>query len=159
MRAESARCHSGCLRPEESLWPYSCRAGLHVLMVVKVGEREIERGSVIGLRFRPDPSSVFVHDPPDRCQSDSSAFKVLRAMEPLEYAKQLIGMLHAETDSVIANENHRPVRFLLQDANFNHGGVARAGVFDCVRQQATKKPTHDPRTPIPQLRRRKFAHS
>src|SRR5262249_21071934 len=72
-----------------------------------------------------------------RCQTDSGALEIFWTMQALKYAKQLIGIFHAEAHSVVANKNHRLPVFLGL-ANFNYGGRTRAGIFKCISDKVLK---------------------
>ena len=67
---------------------------------------EVERRAPIDRRFRPDPPAVTLNDALDDRQADAGALEILRAMQPLEHAEQLVGVAHVETGAIVANKEH-----------------------------------------------------
>ena len=74
---------------------------------------------MIHLAFGPRPAAVPMHDALHRSQPDARALERFRRVQPLEYAEQLIYVLHLETDSIVANEYDHPVRSVLLAPDFN----------------------------------------
>src|ERR1700752_242694 len=66
-------------------------------------QREVKRGALIELPFSPDPPAVPRDDPLDDRQADAGAFKVLRAVQALEYAEQLVRITRVEPGAVVAD--------------------------------------------------------
>ena len=58
---------------------------------------------------------VLVEDALYGRQPNPGALEVLGAMQPLEHAEQLVGVLHAEADAVVADEDHRMRRWFSID--------------------------------------------
>ena len=70
-------------------------------------------------------------------QPDARPLEILRPMQPLEHAKQLVGVPHVESNSVVPDEEGAltvPCRL----ANLDHRDVARSGVLDRVGEQVGK---------------------
>jgi hypothetical protein len=53
------------------------------------------------------------------CQPDAGAFKRLRRVETLEYAEQFTDIFHIKADSIVSNEQHDLMLFLVQASYFN----------------------------------------
>src|SRR6266704_6040167 len=106
------------------------RAGLGELS--RQGEEE--GSAVVEVAFRPGAPAMPIDDTANIGKSDTGAFEIRGAMEPLEDAKQLVGITWIEADAVIANE----------DDVFGLAGAAaeldardfpRAGIFNGVADQ------------------------
>lgn len=52
-------------------------------------EREVKRRARAGLALGPNPAAVPVDDAPHAGQADAPALELLRAVQPLEHAKEL----------------------------------------------------------------------
>src|SRR6266550_3208270 len=71
-------------------------------------------------------------NPLNRSQSNTRAFKLFSPVKPLEYAKQLIDVLHLETDSIVSNENDDLIFFSIGASDLNLGLLAFAREFNSV---------------------------
>src|SRR5438067_4172275 len=76
----------------------------------------------------PDASAVAAHNARCRCQTETDAFKLLRAMQPLKQAKKFVGIFHVEADTVIANKKNS----IRLPADFNHSSWLIAAVLEGV---------------------------
>ncbi len=65
---------------------------LFVISIVRDGEVESCAFSVRALG--PDSPSVSVKDAVNRCKSNSGAGKIRVAVQPLEWTKELVGIVH-----------------------------------------------------------------
>src|SRR5215510_4273655 len=74
------------------------------------------------------------HNAVDGSKADAGAFKFLRAVQSLKYAKELVGVFHIEADAVVANENGG-LAIGLETTHFDHRLGARARVFDGVGKE------------------------
>ena len=54
--------------------------------------------------MRPYAAAVLVDDALDGGEADTVALKVLVAVEALKGSKEFFGMLHVETNAIVANE-------------------------------------------------------
>ena len=80
------------------------------------------------------------------------ALEVLGAMQPLEDAEQLVRVLHAEADAVVADEDDRmPV--LLDRSHLDHRAGARPRVLDRVGQQVGHDDFHQRRIALDERQR------
>src|SRR5205807_236876 len=93
-----------------------------------------ERGASFDFRLRPDLPSVFVNNALHRGQAYAGAFEIFAAMQALEHAEELIGMLHVEADAVIAHENRGPAVDLLV-TNLNYCRIARPRILGGVGEE------------------------
>src|SRR5438874_8947792 len=95
-------------------------------LVIVQGEEE---GRAAARRsLGPDASAVAAHNASYRCQTQTDAFKLLRAMQPLKQAKKLVGIFHVEADAVIANKKNS----IGLPADFNHSSRLIAAVLEGV---------------------------
>src|SRR5437667_12841006 len=100
-------------------------------------EAEIKCRAPVPFRFHPDPSTVLLNNALHRGQANARALEIFGAVKALEDAEQLIGILHAEADAIVANENGRiPVFFHLAD--FDDGAETGTGEFKRVSHQILK---------------------
>src|SRR5947208_9434557 len=100
-------------------------------------EAEIKCRAPVQFRFHPDPSTVLLNNSFHRGQANARALEIFGAVKALEDAEQLIGILHAEADAIVANENGRiPVFFHLAD--FDDGAETGTGEFKRVSHQILK---------------------
>src|ERR1700693_610678 len=95
---------------------------------------EIKRRTLVDFRIDPDAAAVLLDDALHRGQPYPGAFKVFGTMKPLEHAKKLIGILHAETHTVITNK-YRAAPVVLTLAHLNDGALPRSGELDGVGEQ------------------------
>ena len=84
---------------------------------------------MIDLRLGPDAPSVTVHKPPYIRESDAGAFELVRAMEPLKHAEQLVHILHVEADPIVANEHDGLAVRIARHADLNAGPRPRCRVL------------------------------
>ena len=76
-------------------------------LVFPRGHCEVERRAFIDFRFGPNPAAMLVNDTLHRSQANARAFEVLPAVKALENSEEFPGILHVETDPVVADENGR----------------------------------------------------
>src|SRR5437764_845110 len=94
-----------------------------------------DHGDSLGPRIAVDLPEDF--DSIHRGQANARALEIFGAVKALEDAEQLIGILHAEADAIVANENGRiPVFFHLAD--FDDGAETGTGEFKRVSHQILK---------------------
>src|SRR5215210_7275172 len=67
-------------------------------------QREVDRGAASHLPFGPHPSPVTFHDARHHRETDSRAFELFRAMQPLENSEELVGIGHVEAYPVVTHE-------------------------------------------------------
>src|SRR3984893_598528 len=67
--------------------------------------REVECRALINRRFGPDSPAVAMDDALHDREADAGAFEILRAMQPLEHAEQLVGVSHIEASTIVADED------------------------------------------------------
>src|SRR5207245_7398253 len=104
---------------------------------------EIERGALARLSLRPGPAAVAVDDAPDVRQADPRALELLRAMETLEHAEELGGVLHVEADAVVADEDHDLVAGAVLHADLDPRVIALARVLDRIGHEVGQgQPQH-----------------
>src|SRR5437016_13683634 len=100
-------------------------------------EAEIKCRAPVQFRLHPDPATVLLNNALHRGQANARALEIFGAVKALEDAEQLIGILHAEADAIVANENGRiPVFFHLAD--FNDGAGAGTSELKGVSHQILK---------------------
>src|ERR1700716_74613 len=93
---------------------------------------------MIRFGLSPDSSSMLLNDPMHTGQADAGAFTVVGTMPALKYAKQLIGILHVEAHSGVANEDDCGAAFLLDGSYLDDRMCAWARVLQRVGQQVLK---------------------
>ncbi len=77
-------------------------------------------------RFGPDAPALPEHDALHGGQPDAGARELVGAVQPLEGAEQLVGVLHVEPHTVIAHEEHAlPVLFLAAELDLGDLSFAR----------------------------------
>lgn len=76
--------------------------------------REIKGRSFVEFGLRPDLTSMLLNNALHSRQTHPCAFEIFWAMQPLEDAKELVGVLHAESDSVVTDVHDSvPILFFL----------------------------------------------
>ncbi len=70
-------------------------------------------------------------DAPHAGQADAGALELFHAMQALEYAEQLAGILHVEADAVVPHVDHDLARALFC-ADLDHRDVTGAAVLHRV---------------------------
>src|ERR1700730_17420380 len=86
---------------------------------------EVERRAPTDGCFNPDTPAVALDNALDDRQAHASAFEILRAMQSLEYAEQLVGILHVEASAIVADKEDLFV-----------GDFARTDLYDGVGAHA-----------------------
>src|SRR2546423_15108139 len=102
-----------------------------------MGKRKIKGGACARSAFRPGATAMPLNNAPDIGQTDPDAFKLRDRVQPLEYPKELVCVLHVEPRAVIAYMD-QPVRVLIRRANFDARFVALAGEFQSVADEIKK---------------------
>ena len=92
-------------------------------------------------------SPVLAENALDGGQSNSRAFKIFQAVEPLKDAEQLIGILHAKADTVVTDVDHR-LAIHCPLPHLDKGALAGAGEFDGIQQKVGKHLPHQARVAI-----------
>lgn len=102
----------------------------------------MERGPTLFLCFDPDTTTMSFDHTTHVCQTDSGSRKVFDAVEALEYAKNLVRVLHVETDTVVTHgENKLAGVFTTRDVD--NGNTSRCSVFHRVFHQVPhQQPEH-----------------
>src|SRR3546814_4814161 len=67
-------------------------------------EGEVEGGALAYLAGRPQAPAVLVDDPLNGGEADAGSGKLAGVVQALKGAKELVGMCHVETRSVVADE-------------------------------------------------------
>src|ERR1700676_454753 len=80
---------------------------------------------------------MFANDPLHRGQSDARAFEVLGPMQTLKDAKQLVFVLHAEADAIVANEDDALAIFL-EMTDLNDGALPRTRELKSIGDEVLK---------------------
>ena len=71
------------------------------------GEGEVEGGTFVFFAFGPDTAAVFYDDAVYDGEAYAGAFEIGCFVEALEYAEQLVCIVHAETGTVVAYVEYR----------------------------------------------------
>src|SRR3970282_1313459 len=69
-------------------------------------QRQTERRSFAHLPPAPAPPAVPGHHAPHDGKADAGSRKLLRRMQPLEHAEQLVVVLHIESGPVVLDKEH-----------------------------------------------------
>ena len=84
-----------------------------------------------------------MYDTLNRGQPDAGTFKRLGRVETLEYTEQLVYVFHVKSDSIVSNEDHHLILFLVLASDFDFGLRARAREFHGIRNQIDERqPQH-----------------
>src|SRR5262249_15488529 len=100
----SARRLSGCPRRA------GCTSLPPFVLLPRTRKRERERRAGVHRSLRPGPSAVLLDDPPDAGQPDAGPLDIFRAVEPLEDAEELAGVLPVEAHAVVPHDADDLVR-------------------------------------------------
>ena len=106
-----------------------------------MGQCKIEGGALVQSAFGPDASTVTVEDALNDRQPDAGAGEFLFAMEALEHAKELVGVLHVESCAIVAYGVNDLLRTLLA-ADTDDRTVALAGELGGVGNKVSPNLTH-----------------
>ena len=105
-----------------------------------LGQREIERGALVDLAFRPHAAAMALDDAADVGKADAGALEEIVRMQALEDAEQFLRVPHVEADTVVAHAEDPFIRGRAGLArDFDDGGVACAGVFERVREKVENR--------------------
>jgi hypothetical protein len=107
------------------------------LVLPACGERETESGSGIDFRLDPDPASMPLHNFLADSKSHSGA-GVFAAMETLEDAKHLLGILGLDSDAIVFDRN-QPFVAAAPSRDTNSRRYLRLRVLDRVDRQVLKQ--------------------
>jgi hypothetical protein len=76
-------------------------------------------------------------------QPDACAFESLKRVETLEYPEQFVHIFHIKAHSVISDEDHHLIWFLVRASYFDFGLRARPCEFSSIGNQVDeRKPQH-----------------
>ncbi len=101
-------------------------------------QAKVEGCALVHFGFRPEPSAMPLHDAANCGQADTGTFKFVVVMKSLKNTEECFGVIHIESNTVIAHEQHGfSVPNLL--SHFDDRGGTRARELDCIRQQVTEK--------------------
>lgn len=104
----------GCWRDECHIYHWSGLQNRPLLRVLRFRrarwKREIKSGSLSNHCMRPDTPAVPVNNALHGSQPDAGTFKFGARMQALERAKELVGIGHVESHSIVA---HKKTRFSL----------------------------------------------
>src|SRR5215207_6519026 len=81
-------------------WP-GCDRGVWGVSLIAPRQREKERGSFVGSAICPHAAIVFGNDAADDGQPHARTFEIGGAMQPLEYAEELVIIIHVEAYTVV----------------------------------------------------------
>src|SRR5581483_10416382 len=95
---------------------------------------KVECRALADARLGPDPSAVAVDDALHDRQADAGPLEIFGAMQPLEHAKELVGVFHVEADSVVADEED-PFTAVVAGADLHRRAVTLARILECVVDQ------------------------
>src|SRR6266704_3710241 len=95
---------------------------------------EIEGGAAIDRPLGPHAAAVPVDDPLHRSEADAGPGKLLRRVEPLERAEQLVGVRHVEPHPIVPHEVHR-MAVLRRDPELDPRLLALRGELPRIPQQ------------------------
>src|SRR5256885_1993680 len=90
--------------------------------------------AAIDCGFGPDTSAVAMNNSLYDRQANAGAFKFVCAMQSLEYAEELVLILHVKTRPVVADEIDL-LAFLLPRANLDNCRFPLSRIFNRVRKQ------------------------
>jgi hypothetical protein len=74
----------------------------------------------------------------NRGQPYACAFKLCRAVQTLEDAKQFVDVLHIEANPIVSNEYHHPIVSFLRTSYLNLGLRVRAGELYSIGDKIDK---------------------
>src|SRR5260370_19472792 len=106
------------------------------------GEREEEHRALAGRGIGPDAPAVPVHDALYRGEADAGALVLVRRMQALEGAEQLVGIAHVEAGAVVAHEEGRLLPVAQQadlDARLPGLGAELPRIADQVLQRRAQQ--------------------
>src|SRR6185369_16546083 len=86
--------------------------------------RKVECRALIHRGFGPDTAAVALDDTLHDCQTDAGTCEILCAMQPLKHVEQLVGILHVEADTVVADQEDLLVAYLAR-TDLDDGVVAQ----------------------------------
>ena len=90
---------------------------------------KIERGAIVWLGFGPHPPAMARNNPLDGRQANAATLEFICGMETLKGAEELLGMLHVESDPIVAHEiDIFSGSFFI--THFDHRGIRTAGELD-----------------------------
>src|SRR5262249_8992380 len=114
------------LRRLECVPVHSWRARYPLHWMLDFRKGKIEGGALIDRAFGSHRPAVAMNDTLNGCQSYSSALKLVSAMQPLNYAEQLVHMLHLKSDAVVPHKDFRRICVSIDRADLDFGGASRA---------------------------------
>src|SRR5215471_4875043 len=97
--------------------------GLNFLSL-STGQRKIKGRALIHNPFAPGASAVPCNDALNIRQSNARALKLLHPVQTLKHPKQLVNVLHIESNPIVSDKNSIFVR-IRAGTNFNLCRVAR----------------------------------
>jgi hypothetical protein len=98
-------------------------------------ERKIKRRALVDLSFRPYSTAMTADDTMDICESDTCAFEILLPVQALKDPKEFIGILHVETNTVIADKDDCFDFIASFATDLDLRDLSRTGEFQGVRDQ------------------------
>ena len=113
-----------------------------------VGQAEEERRALVLRAVHPDLAAVALDDPPHDGQPHAGAFELIRAVQALEDAKQLVHVLHVEADAVVLDEAHQR-RAIHAIADLDARLLALARELDGVGDQVDEHLLHEAEVHLP----------
>src|SRR3712207_4752872 len=97
-------------------------------------QRKVKGSTPAHAALCPSAPSVSANDTPDGGQPDAGALELLHVVQPLEHAKELVYVLHLESDAVVSDKEYG----LVPDAfstYLYYGLLAGARVLDGVGEE------------------------
>src|SRR5437016_6493608 len=108
-------------------------------MLRRGGQREVEGGSAIDGRFRPDLTAMAMNDALNGRQPDAGAWELRLRMQPLEGTEQFAGVLRIETGAIVAHVVHVAPLAIRASSEGDMRLLARAREFPRVGQEIRER--------------------
>src|SRR5438132_9993915 len=108
-------------------------------MLRRGGQREVEGGSAIDGRFRPDLTDMAMNDALDGRQPDTGAWELRLRMQPLEGTEQLAGVLRIETGAIVPHVVHVAPLAVSASSEGDARLLPGAREFPCVGQKIRER--------------------
>src|SRR5450756_1084962 len=105
-----------------------------LFMFFSFAKGEMKYRAMVHFGLGPYPAAVTADDALHDGQANPRAFKILRPVEPLEHAKQLVHILHIKPNTVVAHKINIFAVFA-RATNLHDGRCPVTGVLDRVGLQ------------------------
>src|SRR5262249_50245400 len=110
-----------------------CSVGLGVLLVPGSGQGKVKSCSNVQFSFGPGAAPVTADNSTHIRETNAGSFKFIGMMQALENAEEFLGVLHVESDAIVADGNN----VLLCGAGITYFHIclwSGAGVLDGIGQ-------------------------